>query len=107
MAAKPDGNRLLNRQWIHPSVGDCVPAPAIHDQRPGERLAQDSHLLFDAPATRVKILVQGDLLYLVPSESHAQPHPPAADGVERGSLPGHQRGLALQQNDDAGGETDL
>ena len=50
----------------------------------------------------MEVLVQGDVFNLVPAQPHTQAQPPAAQHIQRGGLLGHQDGLALRQDDDAG-----
>ena len=70
--------------------------------RLGPELAHDRDLLADAAAAGVEVLVQRLVLDVVPADAHAQAQAPAGEDVDRRGLLGHQRGLALRQDDDAG-----
>jgi hypothetical protein len=43
---------------------------------------------------------------MVPADSHAQAQPAAGQKINIGRLPRHERGLALREDQDPGGETD-
>src|SRR4029453_11215906 len=61
-------------------------------------------VLAEATAPGVEVLVQGLVLDVVPADAHTQAQAPAREDVHRRGLLGHQRGLALGQDDDAGHE---
>src|SRR5712664_480802 len=72
--------------------------------RLGPELPHDGDLLADAAAPRVKVLVQGLVLDMVPADAHAEAQAPAGENVHRSSLLGHEGRLSLGQDDDAGDE---
>src|SRR5207245_7710861 len=78
-----------------------VRALEAHD-RLGPQLSHDGDLLADAAATRVEVLVQGLVLDMIPADAHAESQAPSGEDVHRRGLLGHQRSLALGQDDDAG-----
>ena len=83
------------------AVEVVICALEVH-QRLGPELAHDGDLLGDAPAPGVEVLVQRLVLDVVPADAHTQTQAPAGEDVHRGGLLGHQRGLALREDDDAG-----
>src|SRR5262249_24738478 len=60
-----------------------------------------------AAAPRVEILVEGLVLDVVPADAHAEAQAPASQHVHSRGLLGHQRGLALGQDHDAGDQLEL
>ena len=50
----------------------------------------------------MEVLVQGLVLDMIPADAHAESQAPAGEDVHRRGLLGHQRSLALGQDDDAG-----
>jgi len=56
----------------------------------------------NAPAARMEVLVQRLVLGVVPADSDAQAQAPAREHIDGGGLLGHQRGLTLREDDDAG-----
>src|SRR5262245_23868697 len=80
-----------------------IRALEVH-HRLGPELAHDGDLLADAAAARVEILVEGLVLDGVPADAHAEAQPTAGQYVHRRGLLGHERGLTLGQDDDAGDE---
>ena len=70
----------------------------------GPQQPHDLDLFIDASPPVGKIHAERLELHMVPADRHAEPEPAAAEHVESRRLLGHQRGLALRQDDDAGDE---
>ena len=102
--ADPDGNGALHGQRLDAGVVDAVPLSGVIDNLLRPQQPQDLDLLFAALAARFPVFVQSLILHRVPSDPDAQPQPPAAQHVHFRGLLGHQRGLPLRQDDDAGGQ---
>ncbi len=104
MAAEPDGDGLLNRERVQAGVGNLVVLPLEGDEFVGPEQAHDLDLLLDAPRAVAEVHAEGFVFHVVPADRHAEPESPFAEHVERRRLLGHQRGLTLRQDDDAGDE---
>src|SRR5262245_15834203 len=101
-AAEPYGNGTLDRQRIDAHAIELVIGALEAHERLGPELAHDRDLLADPPAARVEVLVQRLKLGVVPADADAQAKAPTREHVDGGSLLGHQRGLTLREDDDAG-----
>ena len=87
-----------SRWWYEPLEGDHGLCP---------ELPHHGDLLADAAPARVEILVEAFVLDVVPADAHAEAQAPASQHVYRRGLLGHQRGLALGQDHDAGDQLEL
>ena len=59
-----------------------------------------------AGAAGTEVLTEGLVLDVVPADADAEAQPAAGQEIDVGRLPGHERGLALRQDQDPGGEPD-
>jgi len=66
----------------------------------------DLHLLLGPAAAIGEVLVQALEFEFVPADADTEAQPARHQRVQRGGLLGHQRGLALREDQDAGGEAD-
>ncbi len=71
-----------------------------------EQLAQQLDLLLLPCAAGAEVLPEGLVLDVVPADPHAEAKSTAGQEIDIGRLPCHERGLALRQDQDPGGETD-
>ena len=104
--SEPDRDGALHGRRVDPDVAQPVPAALEGDEILAPEAAQDLHLLLHPPAPIAEVLVQGLELDRVPADADAEARAPAAEDVELGRLLGDQRGLALRQDEDRGGELD-
>jgi hypothetical protein len=74
----------------------------VSDRTSVPEAAQELHLFLDAPTPGGEVLPEGLVLDGIPPETHAQPESAFGQQVDLSSLLGHQRGLTLGQDDDAG-----
>ena len=83
-----------------------VPAAVEVDHFLRPQGAHQVNLLLGADAPVAEILAQGFELHVVPAHADAQGEASAAEHVDLRGLLGHQRGLALGQDQDAGDQAD-
>ncbi len=81
-----------------------MPAPLVGDELLGPVPAEHIDLFLDAVAPVGEVLVEGLVLHPVPADADTEPHPAAGEEVELGDLLRHQRGLALGEEQDRGGQ---
>src|SRR5207253_9881066 len=103
-AAHPYRNGALDGERVDASSVEVMIRALERHHRLGPELPHDGDLLADTAAPRVKVLVQGLVLDVVPADAHAEAQAPAAGDVPRRSLLGHDGSLPLGQDDDAGDE---
>src|SRR6267143_2512018 len=103
-AAHPYRNGALDGERVDASSVEVMIRALESHHRLGPELPHDGDLLADAAAPRVKVLVQGLVLDMVPADAHAEAQAPAGEDVHRRSLLGHEGSLPLGQDDDAGDE---
>src|SRR5437867_4606309 len=101
-AAEPHRNGALDWERIDAGAVEVVVGALEGHDRLGPQLAHDRDLLGDAPAPGVEVLVQRLVLDVVPADADPQTQTPGGEDVHRRGLLGHQRGLALGEDDDAG-----
>src|SRR5205085_1250321 len=107
MPAKPYRHLAAFRARVDAGVVDRVPAALEDDMRLGPQRLHEFDLLFRAAAAVVEILVEPGEFDLVPTDPDAEAETAAAQDIERGGLLGDERGLALRQDQDAGGKAQL
>ena len=96
----------LGRGLMPPSSSSWN-SPLKRDVRLGPQRLHEAHLLLGALAAGVEVHAQALELDLVPADADAQAEAALAQRVEAGRLLGHQRRLALRQDQHAGGKADL
>ena len=90
-----------------PAWGDFVVAAFVIDHLLRPQHPHHLNLLSGAAAPVLPVLAQPLVLNLVPAHADAQAQPAVGQHVHLGGLLGHQRRLALRQDDDARAELDL
>ena len=104
MPAIPHRHPAGSRARIDAGIVDrVIPALERHVILLPQRL-HDLHLLLGAAAAIMEILVQPDELHLVPAHADPKPEPALAQHVQACRLLRHQSGLALGDDQHAGGE---
>ena len=83
-----------------------VEATGEIDDRFSEQSTKQLDLLLLACSTGMEVLPEGLVLDIVPTDSHAEPEPTPRQEVDIGRLACHERGLALRQDQNPGGESD-
>ena len=104
-SAKPDRDRARRLRHQGSSVNPVEAAGEV-DDGVGEQPAEQLDLLFLAGASAAEVLAQGLVLHRAPADPDPQTQPAAGEQIDVGCLPGHQRRLALRQDQDSGGEPD-
>ena len=107
MTTEPDRHAAGFRARVDAAVVEIVELALEGDVRLGPQRLHEADLLLGALAARLEIRAQALELDLVPAHSDAQAETPLGQGIEAGRLLGHQRRLALGQDQHAGGEADL
>ena len=106
-AAEPDGDGALHRQGVDAGVADFVVAAVVVDHFLRPQHPQHLHLFGAAAAAIAEVFAQSLELHIVPAHADAQAQAAAGQHIHRGGLLGHQGGLALRQDQDAGGQLDF
>src|SRR5713226_650970 len=106
-APEPDRDGTPNGQGIDAGIVDDVVRALVRDERLGPELAQDLDLLLDTAPTRPELFAERVVLDVVPADADAEAQAASAQDVDLGGLLGHERGLALRQDEDAGDELEL
>src|SRR5581483_8706797 len=100
-APEPDGNLAL-WPWIQCGTVDTVERPLEVHKRLRPEAAQEIDLFSHSAAAGAEILTQCCVFDVVPPDSDTESQPPAGQQIQVRRLPGHEHGLALGQDEDAG-----
>jgi hypothetical protein len=107
VAAKPDRDSAVCRQWIDPGALDRVVLAGEGDVRLGPQRLHNLDLLLRAAAPVAEIFIEADELDRVPADPDPETESSAAQHVKRRGLLGDEYRLTLGEDQHLGRELDV